>query len=94
MSNPQQQVMFDALHGYRDKYGQPAVRALLERVAGVSAASEVPENYMQTVISACVNERVFARADATSKPRPDSLGSLATKAFARWNNPPQREQAE
>jgi hypothetical protein len=88
MSNPLQQFMLDALHGYRAKHGQPAVRALLERVAGVTAASLVPENYMQTVISACVNGRMFARADAKSKPRQASLESLVDRAYARFNNPP------
>ncbi|MBN9602895.1 MAG: hypothetical protein J0G33_08185 [Afipia felis] len=79
--------MFDALQGYRDKNGQPAVRALLENIAGVTAASEVPESKMQMVISACAHGTIYARLPS-KKSSPSSIEDVATRAWARWNNPP------
>ena len=94
MANPQHQhVMLDALHGYKQKHGQPAVRALLERVAGVTAASDVPENKMQAVISACVKDTPV-HAPVRSLRAHRGVESIVGKAFANWNNPPQREPTE
>jgi hypothetical protein len=94
MSNPQHtKVMLDALQGYKQKNGQPSVRALLERVAGVSAASQVPENRMQAVVSACVENKTFERGSAKNLSGLRGVESLAEKAYASWNNSAEREQA-
>jgi hypothetical protein len=93
MSNPHQQAMYDALQGYKQKHGQPGVRALLESVAGVTAGSLVPEDRMQAVINACVRGLpVAAQKKAKSLSRPRNLESIATNAYAHWNNPPVQQQ--
>jgi len=89
MSNPHQQAMYDALQGYKQKHGQPGVRALLESVAGVTAASLVPEDRMQAVINACVRGLpVAAQKNAKSLSQPRSFESIAANAYAHFNNPP------
>lgn len=87
MPNHHQRTMFDAVQGYKQKYGQPALRALLENVAGVTTASEVPESKMQLVISACAHGTMYARLPP-KKPSPSSIEDVAPRAWARWNNPP------
>lgn len=53
MSKSLRETMIDALQKYKANYGQPAVRALLERVAACSAISEIkPERYAY-VLAAC-----------------------------------------
>jgi hypothetical protein len=93
MSNPQHaRVMLDALQGYKQKFGHPAMRALLEQVASVTAASDVPENRMQAVISACVSGKPPAHIPLKTLSRTRSVESIAGTAYARWNAP--REQPQ
>lgn len=89
-------TLADALVSYKEEHGHPAMRALLERVAGVSAISLVPESLVGAVLAACIGGRVFGKADAP-RPKPrraKSFEELAGPAFARWNNPPPPEPEE
>lgn len=48
--------MTDALLAFKRKHSHAAMRSLIERVAGVSAMSEIPETRYAAVVLACQQE--------------------------------------
>ena len=65
----QRSSMEQSLLRYKQRNGHAAMRALIERVAGVVAISEIPDDKIGDVIAACA----------------ETLDELAPSAYARWN---------
>ena len=86
--------MTRALQTYRGRYTQAAVRALLERVAGVTAASLVSPEQFDAVISASRKspeenglrlERANDDDDSGEVSAGATLDSIAADAWSRFN---------
>lgn len=81
MANETIEQVFAALAEVKAKRGQWAVRELLNRVAGVNAASQLrPEQYA-AVVEAAGEDRFGASELLTN----DGKHLNATAVFARWN---------
>jgi hypothetical protein len=83
---PERQELNDALLAHKLHYGQPGVRALLEREANVTAASLVPIKKIPAVIAAC-KQAAIARGSARRLRKPKSFAEIEGRAFDRWNHP-------
>lgn len=66
-----------ALREIKDAKGQPAVRELLNRIAGVNSARDLDENQYAAVIAAC-------RGGSPGLVRNGALDAAAI--FAKWNS--------
>jgi len=79
-TNSMRTEMLKALRKYKDANGQAAVRNLLESIAGVTAASLVPDDKLAAVIDATRDggrsklqaalDQIGAKSFAARKPKP------------------------
>lgn len=83
MSSNMRDAMNEALVAFKREQSHPAMRELLERVAGCSAMSEVPDDRIPAVLAACSAPPVIRAAASGKKIDP-------ARIYARYNNPPAR----
>jgi hypothetical protein len=90
------EALRDALISFGKEHGVPARRALLERAAGVSDPSGVPDDKIDAVIAALgKNAGTMMVARARRMDRQNlSWDRLAIDAYANFNSPSTRDGAD
>lgn len=78
------------LLAFKNKHGHVAMRDLIQRVAGVSAISEIAENKLGAILAACCDPSPKVKGPAMGEAGLDPVA-----IYAKWNSAkraPKREE--